>query len=81
MKWIDEKMKLLGVTNNTKYKIAFHLDSLSMISVHTKKYGVIEVRNVFPRTCSIKKRRDKHLHMLIDLVVSRKCQRSNIIKK
>ena len=47
MKWIDEKMKLLGVTNNTKYKIAFHLDSLSMISVHTKKYGVIEVRIFF----------------------------------
>jgi ubiquitin-like domain-containing CTD phosphatase 1 len=55
MKWIDEKMKLLGVTNNTKYKIAFHLDSLSMISVHTKKYGVIEVRNVFTHTCSVKK--------------------------
>ncbi|XP_059469569.1 ubiquitin-like domain-containing CTD phosphatase 1 [Neocloeon triangulifer] len=44
MKWIDEKMKLLGVTNNPKYKIAFHLDSLAMISVHTKKYGVIEVK-------------------------------------
>ncbi|XP_065352494.1 ubiquitin-like domain-containing CTD phosphatase 1 [Cloeon dipterum] len=44
MKWIDEKMKLLGVTNNPKYKITFHLDSLAMISVHTKKYGVIEVK-------------------------------------
>jgi ubiquitin-like domain-containing CTD phosphatase 1 len=57
MKWIDEKMKLLGVTNNTKYKIAFHLDSLSMISVHTKKYGVIEVRIFFKHWSSKKKER------------------------
>lgn len=44
MKWINEKMKLLGVTNNPDYKIAFHLDSPAMISVHTPKYGVVDVK-------------------------------------
>ncbi|KAF2893200.1 hypothetical protein ILUMI_12972 [Ignelater luminosus] len=44
MKWIEEKMKLLGVTNNPNYKIMFHLDSLAMISIHTPKYGVMDVK-------------------------------------
>ncbi|XP_014220059.1 ubiquitin-like domain-containing CTD phosphatase 1 [Copidosoma floridanum] len=44
MKWINEKMRLLGVTNNPNYKIAFHVDSLAMISVHTPKYGVVDVK-------------------------------------
>ncbi|XP_012287773.1 ubiquitin-like domain-containing CTD phosphatase 1 isoform X2 [Orussus abietinus] len=44
MKWINEKMKLLGVSNHPNYKIAFHLDSLAMISVHTPKYGVVDVK-------------------------------------
>ncbi|KAI4487596.1 hypothetical protein M0804_005745 [Polistes exclamans] len=44
MKWINEKMKLLGVSNHPNYKIAFHLDSLAMISVHTPKYGVVGVK-------------------------------------
>jgi hypothetical protein len=43
MKWIEVKMRELGVTSNTNYKICFMLDSLAMISVHTPKYGVIEV--------------------------------------
>lgn len=43
MKWIEEKMKLLGVSSHPDYKIMCHLDSLAMISVHTPKYGVIEV--------------------------------------
>lgn len=43
MKWIEEKMKLLGVTINPNYKIAFYLDSLAMISVHIPKYGVLDV--------------------------------------
>ena len=43
MKWIEEKMKLLGVSTHQSYKIMFYLDSLAMISVHTPKYGVIEV--------------------------------------
>lgn len=44
MKWINEKMKLLGVTSHPDYKIAFHLDSLAMISVQTPKYGVVNVK-------------------------------------
>lgn len=43
MKWIEEKMKLLGVSTNPNYKIAFYLDSLAMISVHIPKYGVLDV--------------------------------------
>lgn len=44
MKWINEKMKLLGVSNHPSYKIAFHLDVLAMITVHTPKYGVVGVK-------------------------------------
>ncbi len=44
MKWIEEKMRLLGVNRNPAYKILFYLDYLAMISVHTMKYGVVEVR-------------------------------------
>ena len=43
MKWIEEKMKLLGCDRNPGYKLAFYLDSRAMISIHTEKYGVIEV--------------------------------------
>ena len=43
MKWIEVKMRELGVTNHPNYKIAFFLDSLAMISVHTQKYGVVNV--------------------------------------
>ncbi|KAK0084299.1 hypothetical protein PV325_007294 [Microctonus aethiopoides] len=44
MKWINEKMKLLGVTDNPDYKIAFHLDYLAMISVYTPRYGLVDVK-------------------------------------
>lgn len=44
MKWIEEKMKLLGVSTHPDYKIMFYLDSSAMISVHTSKRGVIEVK-------------------------------------
>ncbi|XP_027201980.1 ubiquitin-like domain-containing C-terminal domain phosphatase 1 [Dermatophagoides pteronyssinus] len=44
MKWIEVKMRELGVTNNPNYKIAFFLDASAMISVHTEKYGVINVK-------------------------------------
>ena len=43
MKWIEEKMKLLGCDRHPGYKLAFYLDSRAMISIHTEKYGVIEV--------------------------------------
>lgn len=43
MKWIEEKMKLLGVSTNTNYKICCYLDYLAMISVHVPKYGLLDV--------------------------------------
>ena len=46
MKWIEEKMKLLGCDRHPGYKLAFYLDSRAMISIHTEKYGVIEVNKV-----------------------------------
>ncbi|XP_069693402.1 ubiquitin-like domain-containing CTD phosphatase 1 [Periplaneta americana] len=44
MKWIEEKMKLLGVSTHSSYKVAFYLDSLAMISIFTPKYGVVQVK-------------------------------------
>lgn len=44
MKWIEEKMKLLGVSTHNDYKVVFYLDNLAMISIHTPKYGVIQVK-------------------------------------
>lgn len=43
MKWIEVKMRELGVSNNPNYKICFFLDSLAMITVHTQKYGTVNV--------------------------------------
>nr|CAG4644979.1 EOG090X0A5K [Leptodora kindtii] len=44
MKWIEEKMKLLGVATNPNYKIAFYLDYLAMVSVHVPKHGLLDVK-------------------------------------
>lgn len=44
MKWIVEKMKLLGVHANENYKILFYLDYNAMISVHCPKRGVVDVK-------------------------------------
>lgn len=44
MKWIVEKMKLLGVQNNENYKIMCYLDYNAMISVHCPKRGVVDVK-------------------------------------
>ncbi|XP_001656652.2 ubiquitin-like domain-containing CTD phosphatase 1 [Aedes aegypti] len=44
MKWIVEKMKLLGVTTHPDYKLVFMLDSEAMITVHCPVRGVIEVK-------------------------------------
>lgn len=43
MKWIEVKMRELGVTSNPNYKIAFFLDNLAMITVTTAKYGTVNV--------------------------------------
>lgn len=47
MKWIEEKMKLLGVSTHNDYKIVFYLDNLAMISIFTPKYGVVQVSLYF----------------------------------
>ncbi|XP_055906770.1 ubiquitin-like domain-containing CTD phosphatase 1 [Eupeodes corollae] len=44
MRWIEEKMKLLGVSSHTSYKIMFYLDLNAMITVHTAGRGVIDVK-------------------------------------
>nr|CAG4652021.1 EOG090X0A5K [Triops cancriformis] len=44
MKWIEEKMRLLGVASHPDYKIAFYLDYLAMVSVHCPKYGLLDVK-------------------------------------
>ncbi|XP_026479109.1 ubiquitin-like domain-containing CTD phosphatase 1 isoform X4 [Ctenocephalides felis] len=44
MKWIDEKMKLLGVSNNPDYKIMCHVDGRAMISVDLPKIGLVDVK-------------------------------------
>ncbi|KAJ2940067.1 hypothetical protein O0L34_g14102 [Tuta absoluta] len=44
MKWIEEKMRLLGVSTHQDYKIMFYIDYLAMITVHTAKYGTIDVK-------------------------------------
>lgn len=44
MKWIEEKMRLLGVAANSAYKIWFYLDSSAMISVYASNKGVIDVK-------------------------------------
>ena len=41
-KWIEAKMKELGVTTNADYKLCMLLDDLAMITVDTPNYGVIE---------------------------------------
>jgi len=43
MKWIEAKMNELGVDRHPGYRMCFYVDSGAMISVHTPKYGVIEV--------------------------------------
>lgn len=43
MKWIQVKMRQLGVTLNPNYRITFMLDSSSMICVHSPEYGFLDV--------------------------------------
>lgn len=42
MKWIEAKMKELGVLSHPDYVIAFMLDDVAMISVHIEKYNTVE---------------------------------------
>ena len=44
MRWIEEKMKLLGVNRHNDFKIMFYLDWSAMISVYTPERGVVEIK-------------------------------------
>ncbi|EEC08157.1 conserved hypothetical protein, partial [Ixodes scapularis] len=44
MKWIDTKLWELGVTRHAEYKICFLLDSAAMISLHTSKFGMVDIK-------------------------------------
>ena len=52
MKWIEEKMKVLGCDTHPGYKLSFYLDSRAMISIQADRYGVIEVSDTL-LSCSI----------------------------
>jgi ubiquitin-like domain-containing CTD phosphatase 1 len=39
MKWIEVKMRELGVSSHPHYKLSFMLDHLAMITVQHPKYG------------------------------------------
>lgn len=41
MKWVEVKMKELGVLTNPNYKILQLVDHGAMITVHTEKYGCV----------------------------------------
>ena len=41
MKWIEVKMRELGVATNPNYKIVCYLDSMAMISVKTPTHGIL----------------------------------------
>ncbi|XP_033633536.1 ubiquitin-like domain-containing CTD phosphatase 1 [Asterias rubens] len=44
MKWIEVKMKELGVSSHTDYKLTFMVDSSACISVQTPKYGMVDTK-------------------------------------
>lgn len=44
MRWIVEKMNLLGVHSNQSYKIMFYICSSAMISIYHSDLGVVDVK-------------------------------------
>lgn len=44
MRWIIEKMQMLGVQSNPNYKILFYVDSSAMISIYHNDQGVLDVK-------------------------------------
>lgn len=44
MKWVEMKMKELGVLNNPNYRITALLDHLAMISVQSQSHGVFDCK-------------------------------------
>ncbi|KIZ06716.1 ubiquitin-like domain containing CTD phosphatase 1 [Monoraphidium neglectum] len=44
MKWVEVKMRELGVLGNEQYKITAMLDHAAMVTVQTEKYGVFDCK-------------------------------------
>lgn len=44
MRWIIEKMQMLGVHTNANYKCLFYMDSSAMISIYHNDLGVVDVK-------------------------------------
>lgn len=44
MKWVEVKMKQLGVLDNPNYKITAMLDHMAMITVQSDHYGVFDCK-------------------------------------
>eukprot|EP00879_Flechtneria_rotunda_P025810 GHRR01027457.1.p1 GENE.GHRR01027457.1~~GHRR01027457.1.p1 ORF type:complete len:318 (+),score=104.28 GHRR01027457.1:538-1491(+) len=44
MKWVEVKMRELGVLGNSQYKIVCLLDHQAMVTVQTEKYGVFDCK-------------------------------------
>ena len=40
LKWMNVKMKALGVLTHSDFKITFMMDYKSMLTLHTERYGV-----------------------------------------
>ncbi|KAL6779516.1 hypothetical protein ACKKBG_A12610 [Auxenochlorella protothecoides x Auxenochlorella symbiontica] len=44
MKWIEVKMRELGVSTHEQYKLTFMLDHMAMVTVHHEKHGVFDCK-------------------------------------
>ncbi|GAB4819028.1 hypothetical protein N2152v2_006074 [Parachlorella kessleri] len=44
MKWVEVKMRELGVSTNPNYKITCFLDHMAMVTVFTDKYGLFDCK-------------------------------------
>lgn len=44
MKWIELKMAELGVANHANFKPSFYVCHQGMITIHTEKHGVVNVK-------------------------------------
>lgn len=45
MKWIEVKMRELGVSTHEQYKLTFMLDHMAMVTVHHEKHGALLCRS------------------------------------
>ena len=65
MKWIKAKMEELGMEKHPNYKLCFYMDSLAMITVHTPKYGIINVSFICKGQNDIVRTQFQNLRLII----------------